>query len=167
KLLYKLAAKLLPSGSFRRLQAEKTAPQKFLNYVRQNSATRREPSVAVKRLAKEFPSQRVHHHVAWPGVESNDVIRSGTRPNRRYIRNSADIQRDPAHALITIQSVIEQRDQRRALASGRHISRAKIRHHGHAQQRRNARGLTGLPGDRQSFPQEILGRALMVNRLPV
>ncbi len=79
----------------------------------------------------------------------------------------ADVLHDSPHARIAEQHVVEKGNQRRALASRRHIRRTKIRNHRHSHSCRNDRRLTRLPGRRQLAPKKCLRLALMIERLPV
>jgi len=79
----------------------------------------------------------------------------------------ADIQHHPAYGWITIEQVIEKRDERRTLSSGCHIRRSKVGDYGHAQFHRHAGAIAHLPCDCELTSQEICRSALVIERLPV
>ena len=54
-------------------------------------------------------------------------MRSGSRRNRGQVRDAADILQNTAALLICEENVVEQRDQRGALAAGKHVGRPEVR----------------------------------------
>src|SRR5262245_34997254 len=122
-------------------------------------------AAGVERLAavSERLHDAVHHHVSRPGVESNDVLRSTPRRNRREIGDPAEIQDDAALSGASEEQPVRVGHERCAFAPGCHIRRAQIRDDADS-------GALGHHSRRSELerptPRPAFTRALVEERLP-
>jgi len=71
-------------------------------------------------------NKRINHHIAGPGVESEDVFRGSPRGNYGHVRNSADVQRGPALVRVAVNEIIHKWDERSALPTGGYVGGAEV-----------------------------------------
>ena len=167
KLAHTLPPKFLPTGGLWGLLPEKTVankpPQNILIY----SARGCDLSALIVRLSEQLLGEGVHHHVPGPGIEGENFSDRGIRRNGSQIGDTANIEGDPSHTRITIEQVIEIRNQRRALAAGGHIRGTEIGDHRNAGARRHRGPFSCLPSDCELSSQEPRRRPLVIERLSV
>jgi len=106
--------------------------------------------------------QRIDHHVTRAGVERDHVIKPRTRWERGQVGDASEIQRHPPDFCVPVEKMVEVRHQRGPFTPRRHIRRAEVRYHRHAQPRGNARSFTHLPGGGQLAPQKNRRASLMI-----
>ena len=126
-------------------------------------AARRPAAIAVKGLppVSQRRHQRIHHHVARPGIERDHVVQLCPRRQKRQVADAADVLHDARPPVVGEQRPIRIRHQRRALPSRRHVAHAEIRHGRDARPLRDDRRLADLQGRRRPRIRQ------MMDRLPV
>ena len=96
--------------------------------------------------------QRIDHHVAGTGIERDHLVRGRAGWNRGDVGDAADVQRHAMAPRMAEQQIIDERHERRALASGRNVGRTEIRDHRDA----------GALGDHAGFADLQRGDAAFV-----
>jgi hypothetical protein len=135
------SSELFATRRARRLQLVIGVAQFRSQHFIDHRAPRGQVTVAVEPFAEELERQGVDHHVPGARIEGDDGIRPGSGGNGCQVADAADVlQHAPAFA-VSEHRVIQQRNQRRALATGQHVRRAKVRNHGNPGRRGNHRRL--------------------------
>src|SRR5208283_2925910 len=94
KLARELAAKLLAARGLRRFLPKKWMPQQRLQHALDWLTARGEPPTAIVRAIEQALGHGVHHHVARPGGECNDIFRNRARRNGREVSNASKVLHD-------------------------------------------------------------------------
>ena len=105
---------------------------------------------AVVRLP-HLTGERVDRHVAGAGIECHHSIGRCACRNHRDVGYASDIERDARAGPMAEQQIIHVRNQRRSLAPGGDIARAKIRDYRQAGAFRDDRRFADLQGIRSAF----------------
>ncbi len=105
----------------------------------------------------------------FPGPVSKAITASGASSGRNcgQIRNASDVLQDSPALGIGKQNIIEQWNQRRALAARQHVRRPEVRDHGNAERGSNRLCLARLPCAGKPPPGIRLRARLVIERLPV
>src|SRR5690348_7541330 len=122
-------------------------------------------AIFVERRAKEALGDGVDHHVPRSSVEGTHFCGRRVCGNRREISDSADVLHNPADASVPVEQIVEERNQRRAFASGGHVGRTKVGNDRHSQPLSRNRAVARLPGDRNLAIKKLRRSALMIKRL--
>ncbi len=130
---------------------------------------RSQPSVPVELQLTlgVLRDQRVDHHVAWAGIEGDHLLRRRAARNGRDVGDAADVEGHAAQAAMAEQQVVHERNQRRAVPSGRNVPGTEIGDHRNSGSLRDHRGLADLQRAGDLAPQEADGRAFVMNGLAV
>jgi len=167
KLAYKLAAKLLTPRGLRRLLAEERITQHVLKHARDGLAPRGQPAIAIVLAVEEALGHCIDHHVARAGIECDHLAGCCARWYRCQVCDASDVLHDAAIAPMAAEHIIQDGNQRRALASHSHIGGTEIGNDRHAGPGSDDRRLSRLPRTGDPSSEIRSRRALMVERLPV
>ena len=138
--------KLFAARSARRLLAEEGITEQLVDHGLQHASSARDLSIAIHGALKKALAAGIYHHVARAGVECDHLIWCGACGNGSEVADAPDILQDAPAAAVAKQSVIKERNQRRALAAGRHIGGTEIGNHRNAQSRCDDGSFASLPG---------------------
>src|SRR5712691_10683111 len=167
KFAHEFSPEFFAARSLRRLSTEKVALQYLLDDLNQHFPRGRNLSATIERLDEEPFSDGINDHIARPGIKRDHMVGSCTGGNRGEVRDAADVLYDSSYARVAKQKVVEEGNQRRTLASSRHIRRTEIGNHRHAHSRRDNCRLSRLPSGRNPASKKALRLTLMIKRLPV
>src|SRR6185437_1906117 len=124
-------------------------------------------AVVAQAAASEMRGERVDDHVAGASVKSEDVFRLRGGREHGEVGDASDIERDAATTGIAIKKVVDEGNERRALASGGDVGGTKIGDGGDAGAFGDDGWLGKVKSGRNARAEKWAGRALMVERLAV
>src|ERR1700674_1908354 len=76
--------------------------------------------------AREVKDEAVYEHVGGAGIERMDLFRLCRRRNDGNVGDAAEVERDAAQFLVSIEKIVGVRYERRALAAKRDVRGTKI-----------------------------------------
>src|SRR5579864_8115356 len=124
-------------------------------------------AIVAQAAASEMRGERVNNHVAGTGVESEDVFGLRSGGEHGEVGDAADIQGDAATARIAIKKIVDERHERRALASSGDVGGTKIGDGCDAGALGDDGWLGKLKSGGDARAEKHAGRALMVESLAV
>ena len=123
--------------------------------------------VAAELSAGEARGQLIHHHVARTGVESDYAICRTSGGQDGHIGDAADVQGHSAHLFRSEQKIVNEGDQRRALAPGGHVAWPEVVDNRDLSSFGQDRPVADLQR-RSHLPAQVIGRlGLVEDRLAV
>ncbi len=161
------AAELLASGGLGGMAPEEGPAQQAVQHIFDWLTFGSEASIAIEWLAEEFFRHRIDNHIARAGVEGDDLLGRRARRYGAEVGNSADVLHDASAALVAVEQVVEEGNQRCAQAPGRHVGWTEVGDYRYARTGGNDRTLARLPCARHIAPQVRTKVALVIKRLPV
>src|SRR5262245_53205694 len=103
--------------------------QRMVQGSLQNPSAGGEDAVAVIRLAEQLLRDGVDHHISRSGIEGFDLFGSSPCWDGAEVPNSAQILQNTSAARMAEKHIVEEGDERRALAADGHVCRTKVRDH--------------------------------------
>src|SRR5690349_6526261 len=90
-------------------------------------------------------SDRIDHHVPGASIKGDQILQLGVRRNRGEVCYSADVLQDTACSTMPKKYEVKIRHQRRAVASGGHVSGTEVGNHRYSKPRSDHRTFAELP----------------------
>jgi len=163
------AAEVFAAGRFRGLLLEIRVAKKLFEERNEALAAESEASAGVEALTTvgEVGGEGVNEHVGWASVEGEDVVRFGAGRDDGDVSDAAEIQGDAAEFFVTVEEIVGEGDERRALAAHGHVGWTEVGDGDDAREVGNDRTVTDLEGGRCGLAKERDRSALMKDRLAV
>ena len=158
---------LFTAGGFGRRLAEEfffeRGPQDGFDHL---TAGRGAP-VAVVGFSEEPLYESVDDHVAGAGIEGDDAFKGRTGGDGGEVGDPSDVLKNPPAASVGEIDIVEEGDERRALATGGHVGGAEVGDDGDAGGGGDQSRFAELPGAGEAASRVQSRRALVVDSLAV
>ena len=101
-----VAPELFATGGLWRRAPHVCAIQKMFKYRLKDGSAPRCLAVAVKRPVEQHLHELIDHHVAWPSVKSQDILRTRAGRKGSEVGDPAKVLHDPANPTVAQKNVV-------------------------------------------------------------